>query len=75
LSQHRDGLTRLAHARFRDGFSAAAVGALEALDGEGLFGPRDGRVLLFHVSDSDQDAGAIRRLNSPALIGRWQAWS
>jgi hypothetical protein len=75
LSQHRDDPSRVEFEDFIDGFRDAAVGALEAVDAKGLFGPREARLLSFDMGESGQDEEAMRRLNSPELFARWKAWA
>jgi hypothetical protein len=73
LSQHRDDLTTVDHDEYKSGFTEAADAALTILDSQGLFGDREDRLLLYYVSDSDQDDDAIKRLNSAELFARWKA--
>ncbi|HEV7281301.1 MAG TPA: DUF4303 domain-containing protein [Pirellulaceae bacterium] len=75
LSQHRDDLSLVAFEDYIDGFRDAVVGALEAVDAKGLFGPREARLLSFDLGDEGQDEDAMRRLNSPELFARWKAWA
>jgi hypothetical protein len=62
---------------YRDGVYEACVRALEELDREGLFGSgaeRDETLVLFEAGDSQEFPEAIRRLNTPKMFKRYQAW-
>ena len=74
LSQHRDDLTKVVFRTFKSGFTKAALAALQQLDAQGVFGNRDQRVVLYHVTDDDQASAMVKLLQSPALYRRWKAW-
>lgn len=62
---------------FQEGVFEAAVLALADLAEEGLFGDqaaRDDFFLLLHVTDADPLVEAIERLNTPAMVARYQTW-
>ncbi|MFJ3221010.1 DUF4303 domain-containing protein [Kitasatospora sp. NPDC086801] len=65
--------------RFRDTVYDACVGALESLVAAGTFGPGTDHVVVFAVSDPDDEDHArqtewIRRLNPPGQADRFARW-
>lgn len=77
LQAHRELPFDVDFATFRSGVFDACIAALARLDAEGCFGAgarRDEIVLLFDVSDSEPVAGALARLNPPAVVARYEAW-
>lgn len=64
-------------AEFQAGVFEAAIGAMEELDREGLFGAgpvREQLLLLFHVTDAESIEGAAERLNTPSMYARYREW-
>jgi hypothetical protein len=77
LPRQQDVPQELPFEEFRERVFEAAVGALEDLDQEGLFGTGEAReefFLLLHVTDADPLEDAIRRLNPAATWRRYQKW-
>ncbi len=74
LSQKRDDLTKVGYSSYKSGFRSAAIGALEKLNSQGVFGEQSTRVVLFHFNGSAAKWGAVQRLNSPELYARWAKW-
>lgn len=74
LSQFQDDLSEVDFNEYRQGFRNAMINALVTLDSQGFFGKSTDRILMYYVSDSEQDADAMMRLN-PDLFERWKAWS
>jgi hypothetical protein len=77
LQAHRELPFDVDFDTFRAGVFEACIAALAQLDAEGVFGTgaqRDEGVLLFEVSDSEPLEGAMARLNSPAVVARFEAW-
>lgn len=77
LQAHRGLPFDVDFATFRGSVFDACIAALAQLDTEGLFGTaaqRDERVLLFEVSDNEPVAGAMARLNPPAVVARFERW-
>ena len=77
LQAHRGLPFDVDFATFRAGVFDACIAALAQLDAEGCLGTgtqRHESVLLFEVSDSEPLAGAMERLNPPAVVARFVRW-
>lgn len=77
LQAHRELPFEVDFEVFRASAFEAGISALELLAAEGLFGTgveRDETLVLFEVSDSEEIDGAMKRLNTPAMLARLDAW-
>ncbi|MFI6575521.1 DUF4303 domain-containing protein [Nocardiopsis sp. NPDC050513] len=79
LRDARESVGEAESTRFRDTVYEACVAALESLVADGAFGPGADHVVVFAVSDPDDDdpereTGWIRRLNPPERADRFARW-